>query len=178
MSKSTMVINWETNGHKPSEIIYMVLNDDMEYLIKPTKHSVTQIKKDIDTIFSNTGNIDIKKINCKTIVEQYNGHRNDSLEFHNSLIELCKNENWEFDKKAPSFKGRNERKKFRLALNRLNIPIKHVYEMDLWATYLKATKRRLDKSIKQIWTKKHGSLKVKGNRELFTTFLKELNKDI
>ncbi|HAU0872100.1 TPA: hypothetical protein JBH44_13890 [Legionella pneumophila] len=106
MSKSTMVINWETNGHKPSEIIYMVLNDDMEYLIKPTKHSVTQIKKDIDTIFSNTGNIDIKKINCKTIVEQYNGHRNDSLEFHNSLIELCKNENWEFDKKAPSFKGR------------------------------------------------------------------------
>lgn len=50
--------------------------------------------------------------------------------------------------------------------------------MDLWATYLKVTKRRLDKSIKQIWTKKHGSLKVKGNRELFTTFLKELNKDI
>ncbi|STX39851.1 hypothetical protein [Legionella feeleii] len=169
---ASIVLNWVTNGNNSSEIHYMVIDEDNKYLITPKRFEVNSIEDDLEKIF--LANPAIKKIRCKTIVEQFNRHRLDSVLFHKYLIDFARKNNLIFEKKAKKFKGRLEKRKFRLALTRLNINLRNAQEVDLWAIYLKATKDNWERAIKTIWTMQNGSLKKKENFIKFNQFMKEL----
>jgi hypothetical protein len=157
-------LRWVTRGYyKPSLIQYMLLNEQLEYLISPRELVVTNLAKNLYDIFSTIQifSADISfEVRYKSITRSYGAHRQDSEQFHLILNHILAHKNLiRPNCRTASLLKKEELKRFKKALYFLDIDSKTrgcAFVAHLWSIALKATKKRVDPVIKKIWKARHG----------------------
>lgn len=158
-------IRWLTRGKKkPPVIQYMLLDDNLEYLIYPKEVVVTDLKTDIEDIFNAFHKYVSKntslEILFKSINQSYGRHRKDSFQFHRLMKKMLTEKNLLRPNSRTAFLlNKDNLKLFKNALCLLDIDCKtkgYAFTTHLWAIALKATRSRVPLVIKKIWKARYG----------------------
>lgn len=166
-------IRWVTKGpDKPSVIQYMLLDNNLEYLIYPKEYIVNDLKTNINQILeelqmrSRNSDLDVY---YKSINEGYGRHRRDSGQFHRLLKKLLARKNLLKPGRRLAFLLKKEQLRlFKYALYLLDIDCKsrgNAFITHLWAIALKATRSRVPLVIKQIWKARYAIQRMNKNHE-------------
>jgi hypothetical protein len=152
-------IRWLPKGpQKPPVIQYMLLDNNLEYLIYPKECMVIDLKKTIHSIIdelqTRSGN-DSLEVYYKSINKEFGRHRRDSGQFHRLIKKILGRQNLLKSNSRLAFLLKKEQLKlFKDALYLLDIDCKskgNAFITHLWAIALKATRSRVPIVIKHIW---------------------------
>ena len=177
-------IRWVTKGpHNPAVIQYMLLDNDLEYLIYPKEYVVTDLKKNIKHILEELerrSTQDILEVYYKSINKGYGRHRKDSGKFHRLLKKfLARKKLLKPNSRLAFLLKKDQLKLFKEALCFLDIDCKskgNAFITHLWAIALKATRSRVPLVIKQIWKARYSIQRMnKKHEKNFQEFYSHFN---
>ncbi|KTC64742.1 Uncharacterised protein (plasmid) [Legionella adelaidensis] len=170
--KNIAALRWLPRGKlKPPVIQYMLLDDQLEYLIYPKEIEVINLKKDIYKIFFEIENViaaEPLEVYYKSITVSYGMHRSDSLKFHRLIKKILRRKGLtKINNRTVSLLKKEQLKKFKNALYLMDIDCKakgNAFIAHLWTIGLKATRKQVDEAIKKIWKSRYGIKRL--NKEL------------
>ncbi|KTC75980.1 hypothetical protein Lbir_0049 [Legionella birminghamensis] len=158
-------IRWLPRGYYKLPVIqYLLLDEQLEYLISPAiievydlKSSVTQVLDHIERLVPDKKAL---KIHFKSITKSYGRHRRDSLQFDRLIRQwLIRNHLLEPNSRTAILLKKTQLKLFKDALYLLDIDCKtrgQAFVAHLWSIALKATPKRIPEVIKTIWKSRYG----------------------
>ncbi|RMX01928.1 hypothetical protein EAW55_10230 [Legionella jordanis] len=141
----------------------MLVDEDLEYIIYPKEIVVSELKDNLRAIF-----LEIEKasgnrsyiLRYKSITRSYGAHRRDSEQFHFLLNNILRYKNLARpNSRTASLLKKEDLKHFKRALYFLDIDCQargKAFVAHLWAIALKASKKRVNDAIKEIWKKRQG----------------------
>ncbi|CEK09676.1 hypothetical protein [Legionella hackeliae] len=152
-------IRWLTQGpRKPPLIQYMLLDQQLEYLIYPKQIIVSNLKLDLYKIFNHIEEFSKHsslKVRYKSITKSYGGHRRDSGKFHLLINRILQRKHLlESNSRTVSLLKKEQLAFFKNALYLLDIDCKtrgNTFVAHLWAIALKVTKKQVSSVVKKIW---------------------------
>lgn len=153
-------IRWLPQGReKPPLIQYMLLDEKLEYLISPRQIPVVNIQQTLVGILDDMRTFSSEQhplqVHFKSINVHYGGHRRDSGRFHYLIRGLLKRRGLlTRDSRMAFLLTKDELKRFKQALDWLDVDTRtrgSAFIAHLWAIAMKATRRRVDEAIRQIW---------------------------
>ncbi len=178
-------IRWLTKGKMNKPVIqYMLLDEQLEYLIRPQEIEVVTLKNDVFAVLEKIeeqSQDSRLEIYFKSVNIHYGKHRQDSAQFHFLISDyLLKRNLKKTNSRTAYFLKKDELRLFKDALSLLDIDCKTrgcAYVAFLWMIALKATRSRVQLVVKQIWKKRLSIQKMNKKQQAdFLDFYSLINR--